>query len=379
MTPPPVAGGELTIAGAAVDSQGRIVVVGTSRLAQPPGKELPLHVSVIGQPSEAAHTDVRLLRYLPSGSLDPSFGQGGIVETDLGLPTPEYEGVKLSSAPVVAVDGAGRIVVTGAAAESVITGCFHDDYSQHLLRVVRRPADRLGHPRHQLRHQGGLRRAVRLGKPRGDDAADPVITPDDGVVFQRGDGHCSRHAGGLGFVQLTPQGTALDSSKPGGEHRVFDATMAPDGSVVLLLGPSKAHREAPEAIEKLRPNGSPDPAFGKAGEVVLRLPGESYASRVRVTADGKVLVQGVKVPPYRSGESRQSWLSRFSSMLIGLTANGAPDTRVGPKGIATAHIPGYYEGGGFWLDRRGRPTITAGYRPKGGPTGFAAIRFTAVR
>jgi hypothetical protein len=88
-----------------------------------------------------------------------------------------------------------------------------------------------------------------------------------------------------------------------------------------------------------------------------------------------VLVQGVKGPRFRPGESEKHWWSRFSIMLIGLRADGSRDIRVGPHGTITMRIPHYYEGGGFWLDAQDRPTVTATYLPKGGPLGFAAVRF----
>jgi uncharacterized delta-60 repeat protein len=386
VTPPAVNGGKFAISGVAVDGQGRIVVVGTSTPPQPPGKELPFHLNwTIAQPYEAAHTDVRILRYLAHGRLDPSFGRHGIVETDFGLPTPEYEGVKLASAPAVeatgvAIDGAGRIVITGGAAERVVSDCFHDDYFPTISY-----ASFIG----RLSEAGTVDTSFGRGGVFGgrsttenplamEDAAEPVITQGGGIVFGRGGGHCARGAGSLGYVWLTSAGTVRGSGEQdslGG--RVFGLAAAPDGSVFLLLGPTKGDREGPGAIVKLRPDGTPDPAFGRAGKVILRLPGQSYANQVRAAADGEVLIEGTKVPRYRHGEREAKWWSRFSIMLIGLTADGARDTTFGPHGIFVRHVPHWYENGGFWLDANGLPTVTVGYRRAGGPTGLAAVRFAS--
>jgi uncharacterized delta-60 repeat protein len=59
----------LSLAGLAVDSRGRILIAGTARRQE-----------------HSALTYV--FRYLPNGSLDPGFGSGGTVLTDLGLPAP---------------------------------------------------------------------------------------------------------------------------------------------------------------------------------------------------------------------------------------------------------------------------------------------------
>jgi uncharacterized delta-60 repeat protein len=385
VTPPAVEGGTFRLGGAAVDGRGRIVVAGTSTPAQPPGKTLPFHLNwTIEEPHEAAHTDARILRYLPNGHLDPSFGRGGIVETDFGLPTPEYEGVKIASAPAVevtavTVDRQGRIVVTGGAATSITSDCFHDDYFPTIsyAALVGRLTES-GALDSSFAGGGVFGGRTKLDNPLGmEDAVEPVVTAGDGLVFGRGAGHCARGAGSLGFVRLTPAGKVRDSGEQdelGG--RVFDATAAPDGSLFLLLAPTKAHRGAPDALEKLRPDGTPDPSFGKGGKVLLRLPGESDAGQVRVAADGEILIDATKVPPYRHSESDERWWTRFSPMLVGLTADGARDPRVGPHGIVVKHIPGWSAGGGFWLDAKGRPTITIGYRSKGGPLGLAALRFT---
>ena len=86
-------GGEVkTVLGAAggvravaIDSQGRIVAAGFAR-------------------QSGGDRDFALARYEPNGALDPSFGTGGTVTTDLG---------SAEVATSVAIDTGGRIVVLG--------------------------------------------------------------------------------------------------------------------------------------------------------------------------------------------------------------------------------------------------------------------------
>lgn len=390
--PSPV-GGKFTFAAAAVDSQGRIVVIGTSTPQQPEPKPLPIQLNSVGQAAESEHTDVRILRYLPNGSLDPAFGEGGVVESDLGLPTPEYEKVKLSAAPVVeatgvAIDGSGRIVVTGGAGAGIANGgCFHDDYFPSLTYAgfVAR-----------LTESGGLDPSFGAGGvfggrstsqiPLGMEATtEPVVTPDEEVILQRGTGHCAYAAGSLGFFRLTSAGQVRAARGVHAPHgRVAGAAAAPDGSTVLLLGPEKGS-ETPAQIVELSPDGSPEGSFGHNGAAALRLPDPkwSYVDAVRVAPDGEVFARGTVAPPFGKRESEAHWRARFSIALFGLTAKGRPDARVGPGGLVVKHVPVTHlprwdESGGLWIDQQGRPTVTIGYRPKGGAVGLAAIRFAAL-
>jgi uncharacterized delta-60 repeat protein len=384
VTPPPVAGGTFEIVGAAIDPQGRIVVAGTSTPPQPEPK-------MVSSPGiyylyEGEHRDARVMRYLSDGRLDPTFGQGGIVETDFGLPTPEYEGTKLSSGPVVettgvAVDAAGRIIVTGGAAAGTVTGgCYHDDATTTLTDAafVARLSES-GAVDTSFGEAGVFGgRAASQNPLKVEEAGSPVVTPGDGVIFQRGGwGRCARAAGALGYVGLTAAGAIASAGEPdalGG--RVFDATVAPDGSVVVLLEPLKTNDEGPYAVEKLQADGRPDRSFGKAGKVTLRLPGESYGRQVKVAANGEILVEAVKVPPVRHrGENWAHREERFSVMLIGLTPKGALDPRIGPQGVVTTHVRHWWGSVGLWLDGEGRPTVTLSYSPKAGPVGLAALRF----
>jgi uncharacterized delta-60 repeat protein len=383
VTPPAVAGGTFVVTAAAVDGQGRIVVVGTSTPPRPEGAE-PSDPTDLNEQFRA--TDARILRYLPDGSLDPTFGQGGIVETDFGLSGSRVAGKDVTYAPTVeatgvAVDGAGRIVATGGAAAGVTGGCFHDDavpsvaYAALVGRLTESGELDTSFARGGI--LGG--RSISENPLKAEVAEAPVIAPGDGLIFQRGAGHCARTAGGLGFVRLGSTGTVEDSAGPHALHgRVLDATVAADGSVVLLLEPLKNERGGPEVVEKLRPDGNPDRTFGGDGKVTLRLPSSSFAAHVAVATDGRILVQGEELRNHhpRVGETRRG---QNLLMLLALSAGGKPDRRLGPEGIATAHIPGWYGDPDLWLDAEDRATVTTTTRSKGGAGGFAAIRFDLGR
>src|SRR5262249_16431350 len=77
--------------GVVIDSQGRIVVVGSAQINGPHG---PI-------------TDFAVVRYATDGSLDASSGSGGKALTDFGFQS--------NVAERVAIDGQNRIVVAGEA------------------------------------------------------------------------------------------------------------------------------------------------------------------------------------------------------------------------------------------------------------------------
>jgi uncharacterized delta-60 repeat protein len=126
LTPPTPAGGSFQIEGLAVDSQGRLIVAGTSLL---PKEDFSSSVPIGAEDGPQA---ARVMRYLRDGTLDPSFGDGGIVETDLNLSAPrDKTGQQILSKPWVevsgvAVDSNDRVLLTGGASAGVEFGCSHD-------------------------------------------------------------------------------------------------------------------------------------------------------------------------------------------------------------------------------------------------------------
>ena len=76
---------------AAVDGKGRTVTVGSTRIV------------------ESGSTDIQIARYAPDGSLDASFGNGGLID----VAAPVEGGSRYAVATRVLIDGRGRILVGG--------------------------------------------------------------------------------------------------------------------------------------------------------------------------------------------------------------------------------------------------------------------------
>src|ERR1700742_3895337 len=98
-------GAAFVLAGVAVDSQGRIVLAGLSR---------PLPSNSTPDPLLSKATVMRLNA---DGSLDQSFGEGGMVVSDFGFGAPKAAGGSYIGASVglrdVTIDAANRPVLTG--------------------------------------------------------------------------------------------------------------------------------------------------------------------------------------------------------------------------------------------------------------------------
>jgi hypothetical protein len=287
----------------------------------------------------------------------------------------------------VAIDAAGRIVVSGGAGANLASGgCFHDDWFPSLTYAgfVAR-----------FTESGGLDASFAGGGVFGgrsqeqvplamEFTTEPVIASGGEIILQRGGGACLTTAGSLGYFRLTAAGTlrsARDRHELGG--RVAGAGATADGSTVLLVGPEKGS-EAPPWIVELRPDGSRVKSFGNAGKRTLPLPepGWSYVDRLRVAPDGEIFARGTIVPRPGKHENNAHWHARFSTALFGLTAKGKLDPRVGRKGFAAerfplTHVPEWEEEG-LWVDASNRPTLTVAYRgKKEAPNGLAIARFEA--
>lgn len=91
----PVAANFTEVKAAAIDSQGRVVVVGTTN-------------------HSGTDNDFRIVRVTPAGELDHSFGFGGIATVAFDVPGSTND----DRAMAVAIDGDDRIVVAGFAATS---------------------------------------------------------------------------------------------------------------------------------------------------------------------------------------------------------------------------------------------------------------------
>jgi uncharacterized delta-60 repeat protein len=381
VTPPTVVGGSFKIAGVAVDSQGRLLVAGTSQYPQPSQSPPPFELL-----SEPPITTARVLRYLPTGMLDTSFGDQGIVETDFGLPPPTSEGKQLEPKPLVeltgvAVDSADRIVLSGGAAVGLRGGCAHDwfwnvlTYAAFVARL-----GESGTPDLSFGSSNGLFGGHYAAENplRAEIASDPVLAGGDGVAFLRGWGHCPRAAGSPGEVQLTPVGGLV---APAGSHLnsgvLSAATGAPDGSFVFLEQPKRGKPLVAQVL-RVKANGHLTNSFGRAGRTSLKLPGneESYLESIAMDKRNRVLVAGIKVTLGNDRSSAGPAKARRSFLLMRLRRQGGADFEFGRRGTVSIGFSALTGGAALLLDSEGRAVVSGPFLRRGkAKRGLAITRY----
>jgi uncharacterized delta-60 repeat protein len=246
-----IAAGNLAVFALALQPDGRIVTAGRAE--------------------RGAGNDFALLRHLPDGRLDRSFGSGGLVVTDLGVTSDD-------SVSALALQLDGRIVVAGNSGDRPVLARYLPDG----------------------RHDPSFGREGSLIVGAGLISAWALALGNDGRIVIGGQGGVLGGPYDFAVARYLPDG-ALDTSFDGdgvvttdlgstGE-RAAAVAVQPDGTVVAA-GSSGASF----AVVRYRPDGRPDPAFG-AGGVVTAGPDIGAGQALVGEPDGRLVVAGGQVTP----------------------------------------------------------------------------------
>ncbi|MEO8286117.1 MAG: delta-60 repeat domain-containing protein [Chloroflexota bacterium] len=250
-------------------------------------------------------TDFAAARYLPDGTLDTSFGDGGTVITDLG-------GTDQASA--VAIQEDGKIVVAGRGVNN------DDDWA--MLRYL---------PDGSLDEAFGNEGKVSADFGGGEDWATAVAVRRDGrivvggvnyvgVVICRDENGLTRGCDKFGFavVQYNADGVVDESFGEGGEGLYeFEATsgasalvLQPDGKVVLA-----GHYDYDDfAVVRTNADGTLDSSFGTDG--MVRTPfglSMDVAYAVALQPDGKIVAAGTGTVDEENGLNSDFALTRYNA------------------------------------------------------------------
>jgi len=220
------------------------------------------------------------------GDLDPTFGTGGMLMTDINRST--------DSASAVAVQADGKLVAVG-------TTYKQNDFSDEDFVVARYNTDG------SLDNTFGSRGRVRTDFP--GLAAVPssvVIQPDGKIVVAGGAFPLFTFLGNFEVVRYNPNGS-LDTSFgnggivtttfPEGSY-AFDVALQPDGKIIaagtvfvnFIIGESS---DTDFALARYNQDGTPDATFGNGGQVSTDFVGfEDDAFSVLVQPDGKIVAVG---------------------------------------------------------------------------------------
>lgn len=304
----------------------------------------------------ALQTDGRILvagggdvaRYNPDGTLDASFGSGGIVPIQF----------RTSSDPVldVAVQPDGRILVAGSARDLVNLPA-NDDFAIARLEANGTLDTSFG--------AGGVTVVDFAERP---DAADDILLQPDGSIVLVGAANSVDQFGSsdadFGIVRLNSAGQ-LDATFGSNGRLTFNiagrsdgahaAALMSDGSIVVTGRAAESGGDDPEiAVVRIDAAGVPDSTFGDAGIVWSENGPAGWSIDIAVDASDRILVSG------------HSGLGAFVARYL---SNGDPDTGFGNAGILSE--PTLSNGNGIAIDDDGRIIVVGAAGPD-----FGVLRLT---
>jgi uncharacterized delta-60 repeat protein len=271
----------------------------TDLVLEPDGKIVAVGVSATkGDPFRSR--DFALARFNPDGTLDPSFGAGGRVTTELG---------RSSSAFAIALQQDGKILVGGSSEGS--NG--PTDFS-----IARYNPD--GTLDASFGMGSGVVTTDLFGGASfgGDDYLfDLTVQPDGKIVAGGWASRRNSVKGDSALVRYNPNGT-LDASFGvggkittdlfGGDDSIFSLALQPDGKI-LAVGPAKRRGgDYDFALARYNPDGTPDPGVGPTGSVRANFRGDSVAYAMALQPDGKIVAAGAT---YTRSGARYFVLARY--------------------------------------------------------------------
>lgn len=363
-------GSEFEPVAIAVDSQGRVLVAGTTSPSPKRGMLSP-QAYANGPPQESA----TVYRFSSRGKPDPSFGTDGVVSSTLGLQPPTFTPIEASGeafhyeAPAVhvtglAVDSEDRPILTGIAATEV--GSCRDSWYVpfHETFVARMTANGALDP--TFSGTGVRANAAQFS------AGSPIIDPLGGVVYRRSVGsECEPDISAItGVGRLNADGAADPGLGPDEMGKFPSArAIAVDRSGRILLLRGGIRYETPKVqVVRLHPNGTLDTSFGRNGTTTVRLAEGTTFSAIAVDSHGRVLLAGT----HGKEDAHESF------ELLRLRSNGKVDRHFGRQGRVLTSL-GWVEGWDIQVtaDRQGRLLVGGWLEPTGHRK--AKIRFALAR
>jgi uncharacterized delta-60 repeat protein len=299
-----------------------------------------------------------------AGDLDPTFGTGGMVTTDIHHST--------DIANAVAIQPDGKLVVVGESYQN-------NDFSGEDFIVTRYNTDGT------LDNTFGSGGKVRTDFP--GLAAVPssvVIQPDGKIVVAGGAFPLFTFLGNFELVRYNPNGSLDQSFGNGGivttifpEGSYADAVaLQPDGKIVAAgtvfvefnIGDSS---DTDFALARYNRDGTPDATFGNGGQVSTDFFGlEDDAFSVLIQRDGKIVAVG----------SANNPVTYYDFASVRYLSNGTIDTTFGVSGKVTTDfgVAGFDRAQSAALQPDGR-IVAAGFAisQNGGVQDFAVARYTS--
>jgi uncharacterized delta-60 repeat protein len=123
---------------------------------------------------------------------------------------------------------------------------------------------------------------------------------------------------------------SVEGRVDGDEAAINGIDVQPDGRIVAAMRIAGTGNAAAPALFRFLPDGTPDPAFGSDGAVLVPPgPGPDYLSATLVQPDGKILAAGSLSKLLQAPE-----IILFDPVLLRFEADGSVDTTFGDQGRA---------------------------------------------
>ena len=325
--------------GLVIDSAGRLIVAGEG-----------------GPNGQAAQ--FAAARYLPDGTLDPTFGEDGTVFVPMGTGG--------SAGWAVAIDSAGRVVMAGYALAAI--GSADAD-----VAVARLLPD--GTPDADFGVGGSV--VTRIGDyfdyARGltiDGAGRILVAGAVGLAFPDGDFAVLRYTSA---GELDPTfGADGIVSHPFGERSGHASEVMEDAAGrIVAVGTGWNGTDQDVALARFLADGTPDPTFGTNGTVLAPLsPGSDdggYGALLDRT--GRIVAVGATLPV---GETSHFAVSRFNP-------DGTFDSTFGGDGSVATSFGKYAGASAVALDAQDRLTVAGFTQDLSAGDVYASFNFALTR
>lgn len=272
------------------------------------------------QGNDFSTEDFAIVRYNPDGTLDPSFGRGGKVKTD-------FPGLAAVPSSVV-IQPDGKIVVAGGAYPLfTFAGNFV------LARYNKNGA---------LDKSFGTGGIVTTHFPEGSYAADVALQADGKIVaagtvfvdFNIGDASDTDFA----LARYNPDGTPDTTFGNGGqvmtdfvgkEDDAFSVLIQPDGKIVAVGSANDPVTNYDFAAVRYLSNGTIDTTFGAGGKVRTDFGDQNFdrAHSAALQPDGKIVAAGFAIS--QNGGVQNFAVARYTSAgVLDTTFSGDGKTEI---------------------------------------------------
>jgi uncharacterized delta-60 repeat protein len=311
--------------------------VGRAMVLQPDGK------IVVAGTTGGNGTDFALARYNTNGSLDPSFGTGGWTSTDFnGL----FDGVR-----GIALQTDGKIVAAGVTTNGTISDFAMARYN----------------PNGSLDASFGTAGKVITDFLGGIDDVGAVLLQTDGKIVVVGAAFAGyTESFNFALARYDTYGN-LDpsfgsggkvSTDFGGAETGLGAALQQDGKIVVVGVSGLGF-----VVARYNIDGSPDSGFGSGGQVVTTFAsGEGVAYSVVIQSDHKILAAG--------------YSGFYDFTLVRYGSSGNLDSSFGSGGIVITDFYGGSDNGfAVALQTDGKAIVAGSAAPRFGSSDFALARY----